>query len=156
MIFGMPRAVTAEGVRRNLHAYGLARDQLLIALARRARLSHIDLHALEHLEEAGPLTPRDLEVRLGLTSGAVTALIDRLERAGWTTRTPNPADRRSVFVDLSDGAYDISGVSLAAFHAELAAITNRLAPGDRAVIASFLARVTAAARTAGVALRDER
>ena len=61
------------------------------ALARRAGIGATDLDALEHLEADGPLTQRDLGERLSLTSGAVTMLVDRLERAGWMHRRPIPA-----------------------------------------------------------------
>jgi len=53
---------------------------------------------MDHLHEAGELTPGQLAERLCLTSGAVTALLDRLERLGWAKREPHPHDRRSVIV----------------------------------------------------------
>ena len=52
------------------------------------------LNALEH----GPKKPRDLALALGLTTGAVTSLIDRLERRGLVLRSPDPDDRRGVLV----------------------------------------------------------
>jgi DNA-binding MarR family transcriptional regulator len=115
-------------VGEQLHAFGLARDRLVLGLARSAGLSQADLHALEHIEAAGGLTPRDLQGRTGLSSGSVTALVDRLERAGWVVRSPNPADRRSVLVKLSAAA---------------------LSEDERAAVAAFLARVTDAAERAG-------
>ncbi len=61
-----------------------------------------DARALRFLAEKGPATPSALMVELGLTSGSVTALIDRLEREGFTKRRPKPDDRRSVVVELSE------------------------------------------------------
>jgi len=55
----------------------------------------------ENLEADGPLTQRDLGERLALTSGAITMLVDRLERAGWVHRRPHPGDRRYVLIELS-------------------------------------------------------
>jgi len=52
----------------------------------------------ENLEADGPLTQRDLGERLALTSGAITMLVDRLERAGWVHRRPHPGDRRYVLI----------------------------------------------------------
>lgn len=47
-----------------------------------------------------PVSPRDIIAHLGLTSGAGTALLDRLESAGYVRRIPNPDDRRSVLIVL--------------------------------------------------------
>ena len=85
----------------SLQRFGLARDQMRAALASGSGVSPADLDALEHLEAAGPLTQRQLGERLSLTSGAITMLVDRLERAGWVRRRPHPSDRRSVLVELS-------------------------------------------------------
>jgi DNA-binding MarR family transcriptional regulator len=52
----------------------------------------------EHLRLYGPLTPRDVGERVGLSSGAVTRLLDRLEARGFTTRADHPADRRKVLM----------------------------------------------------------
>ena len=132
-------------VRAQLHRFGLARDSLNIALARRVGLSQIDLHALEHLEEAGPLTPTAFQGRLGLSSGAVTALVDRLEAAGWVERATNPADRRSVLVRLSPRAGRAGAAELGAYHRAVGRAAGRLSASERRVVAGFLAEVTRAA-----------
>ena len=87
-----------------LQRFGLARDQMRAALASGTGISLADLDALEHLEAAGPLTQRQLGERLSLTSGAITMLVDRLERAGLVQRRPHPSDRRSVLVGLTEQA----------------------------------------------------
>ena len=46
------------------------------------------------------VTASELKTAVRLTSGTVTAMLDRLERAGLAARRPNPADRRSVLVSL--------------------------------------------------------
>src|SRR5690606_7234824 len=48
------------------------------------------------------LTPTELARHRMMTSGGMTAAIDRLERKGLATRTPNPADRRGSLVRLTD------------------------------------------------------
>jgi DNA-binding MarR family transcriptional regulator len=47
-------------------------------------------------------TPGELSSKLELSSGAMTNRIDRLERAGFVSRHPDPADRRGVRVELTD------------------------------------------------------
>ena len=57
--------------------------------------------ALGLLYHGGPHTPSDIGQRLNLTSGSVTALLDRLESAAFVTRSPNPEDRRSLLATLT-------------------------------------------------------
>jgi len=51
---------------------------------------------LGYLYHDGPRTPSEIGQRLNLTSGSVTALLDRLEAAAYVTRSQNPDDRRSL------------------------------------------------------------
>lgn len=64
-------------------------------------LHQTDQECLDLLDWAEPLTAGELAGHLGLTSGAVTGLIDRLEAGGWVRRERDPSDRRRVFVHLS-------------------------------------------------------
>ncbi len=50
----------------------------------------------------GPITPNDLATRLTLTTGSVTALLDRLQDANLVRRDPNPDDRRSILVSPTE------------------------------------------------------
>ena len=92
------RDLPSEDVASALHRFGLERDRLRTAQARRLGIAVADLDALEHLELAGPLTQRELAMRLLLSSGAVTFLVDRLEQAGLVRRQPHPTDRRTTLV----------------------------------------------------------
>ncbi|MDQ4133266.1 MAG: MarR family transcriptional regulator [Actinomycetota bacterium] len=69
------------------------------------RLSEGDYGVLVALRRAGAphrLTPTDLARQQMMTSGGMTAAIDRLERKGFVTRLPNPNDRRGSLVELTD------------------------------------------------------
>lgn len=69
------------------------------AVARRAGLNATDLQCLNLLSLDGPLTPTALAERSGISGGgAITAVIDRLERAGLASRTRDHVDRRKVLV----------------------------------------------------------
>ncbi|MFK4789321.1 MarR family transcriptional regulator [Microbacterium sp. ZW T5_56] len=69
------------------------------AVARSVALNSTDLQAVGLLLSEGPATPGELAARTGLTAGgAVTAMIDRLERAGYVTRSRDESDRRRVIV----------------------------------------------------------
>lgn len=60
-----------------------------------------DLAAMGHLYFEGPQAPGELSAWMGVTSGTMTALLRRVEKAGFLRRDPNPQDRRGVVVSLS-------------------------------------------------------
>lgn len=69
------------------------------AVAKSAGVNSTDLQCLGLLMSEGPATPGELAERTGLTAGgAITAVIDRLERDGYATRQRDPHDRRRVMV----------------------------------------------------------
>lgn len=59
-----------------------------------------DMQFLNLLELLGPMTPGVLAQCSGLSSGGVTVVLDRLEKAGYVRRSSNPTDRRSVLVNV--------------------------------------------------------
>jgi DNA-binding MarR family transcriptional regulator len=68
------------------------------AASHRLGLGGTDVRFLTLLELHGPLTPGRLSTLTGLTTGSVTGVIDRLERAGYVGRERDGADRRKVRV----------------------------------------------------------
>src|ERR1700756_1529666 len=73
--------------------------------AERLGVNHTDLHCLNAIENAGGLTAGELAAEGGLTTGAGAGVIDRLERAGFARRVPDPADRRRVKVEVTAEFY---------------------------------------------------
>jgi DNA-binding MarR family transcriptional regulator len=131
-----------------LQRFGLERDRMRAALAREARVTATDLDALEHLEADGPLTQRQLGERLALTSGAVTMLVDRLERAGWVRRRPHPTDRRYLLLELTPEIEERTPPGLADYHAAIRTLAASVPAGQRDHIVAFLQAAAAAASDA--------
>ena len=73
--------------------------------AERLGLNRTDLHAVNIIENSGGLTAGELATEAGLTSGAVTGVIDRLERAGYARRVADPDDRRRVKLEVTPKFY---------------------------------------------------
>ncbi len=64
-----------------------------------------DLHCLNIVENRGGVTAGALAAEAGLTSGAVTGVVDRLERAGYARRVRDATDRRRVQIEVTDHFY---------------------------------------------------
>lgn len=95
------------------------------AVTDRGGLPPTDLEALDVLARQGPMPAGRLAELTGLTTGSVTALVDRLERRGYARREPDPADRRRVIVtaDLERAGRDLGPIyaAMAAAMGELLA-----------------------------------
>jgi DNA-binding MarR family transcriptional regulator len=68
------------------------------AVAQRLGINSTDLECLDQIVLRGPLAAGALAEATGLTTGAITGVIDRLEKAGFARREQDPEDRRRVLV----------------------------------------------------------
>jgi len=73
------------------------------SVAGRLGLNTTDLKALDLASGIDPLTPSKLAELTGLTTGAITGVIDRLEKAGFVRRQRDSIDRRSVIIKWIPG-----------------------------------------------------
>lgn len=100
----MPQTRKFERIRpleRALHRVGEAERRLRQAAAEELGIGSTDLDTLLLLDEYGALATGRIAEALAITTGAVTGLVDRLERAGWVERARHETDRRQVLVELS-------------------------------------------------------
>ena len=74
------------------------------ALARTLGINRTDTRCLDIVDRHQRVTAGQLAEEAGLTTGAVTAVLDRLERAGLVRRVPDDEDRRRVWVTLTADA----------------------------------------------------
>jgi DNA-binding MarR family transcriptional regulator len=94
------RAEVIEGLRRAMQRGTMWTVLLHHATASRAGINMTDAQCINLLVLDGPQTPGHLAQSMGITTGgAITAVIDRLERAGYVRRTRDPRDRRRVIVE---------------------------------------------------------
>ena len=78
--------------------YGVQLTQFRNAMNEWAGINATDMECLRLLFLKGVSTPSELARHTGLTSGAATAMLDRLEKAGLIERQPNPDDRRGTLI----------------------------------------------------------
>jgi DNA-binding MarR family transcriptional regulator len=94
------RDVPEEAIR-NLRALILAGERYRQALSEHVGLGVTETQAVSYLTVHGDRGQNELATDLGLSSGASTALVDRLERQGIAERYPHPSDRRRTLVRLT-------------------------------------------------------
>ncbi len=86
---------------REFRASGNLDDAFDSLAAKELGVSETDLHCLNIIENSGGLSAGQLAIQAGLTAGAVTGVIDRLEKAGYARRVSDSADRRRVGVEVT-------------------------------------------------------
>jgi DNA-binding MarR family transcriptional regulator len=104
-------------------------------------LSSADTLALFHLANE-PLSASTLGERLGLTSGSVTALVDRLTERKMVKRRPSDSDRRMVYVEMTKAGHAASWKQLMHFVMSVEQAAASLSPGEQRTVAHFLATLT--------------
>jgi DNA-binding MarR family transcriptional regulator len=111
------------------------------AVADRLGMNPTDLQCLNILSETGPVAAGRLAEETGLTTGAVTGVIDRLERAGYAWRERDPNDKRRVIVHpLLDRAGHEIGPLYASIGQSFAEMCSRYDEGELALILDFVTR----------------
>jgi DNA-binding MarR family transcriptional regulator len=78
--------------------YGVNLTHFRNAMSEWAGLNATDMECLRLLFQKGVASPSELARHTGLTSGATTAMLDRLEKVGLIERRPNPNDRRGTLI----------------------------------------------------------
>ena len=143
----------APATVHRLRALTLLLDSAGAAFAACNGLSSTDVRALVCLldqERVGvPASPTWLAGQLGVTTASVTALLDRLERAGHVRRVPRSDDRRRVDVRVEDSARDLGWAFFGPLIDATAAVLARRSADERAVVDAFLDDMVAAVAAAG-------
>jgi DNA-binding MarR family transcriptional regulator len=134
----------------------LATDLYDEAVCEALGINRTDLRVLDILERSGPLAAGKLAARAGLSPGAMTASIDRLEGAGHARRVRDTSDRRRITVEITPAtrtrAQELYGPVNQAYGAVLSGLTLR----DLERIREYWQRILDAAETQLARLRAER
>jgi DNA-binding MarR family transcriptional regulator len=108
------------------------------------------LAVIEGAETA--LTPSQISERTFSSSATMTSTLDALERLGWARRVPNPDDRRSVLVEISEDGQAVADRFLPGIRTFEQAVLRHLTRAERAALVKLLGKVLTG--TAEVAAAD--
>ena len=112
------------------------------AVARRLGLNITDGECLSLLSIKGISTPTELARYTGLTSGSATTMLDRLERAQFIRRKPNPEDRRGVLIEITKKWSETAGPLVRGVQQAHLELIASYSDEELETIADFLTRFT--------------
>jgi DNA-binding MarR family transcriptional regulator len=143
-----------QGVVRALRRVNFQGSIFGQTVAIRLGLSESDIDALELLIDTGASTAGRLAELMGLTTGAVTRVIDRLEQAGYVRRESDPTDRRRVVVEVVPERVATIESLLDSLERAAAQEVERYSPEQLALINDFLSRMADLTQTESTRLRS--
>lgn len=149
----MDKRQSIEGVVRALRRVNFQGSIFGQTIAIRLGLSESDIDALELLIDTGAATAGKLSEVMGLTTGAVTRVVDRLEQAGYVRRVTDPADRRRVVVEVIPERVATIESLLESLERAAAEEVDRYSPEQLATINDFLSRMATLTQSESARLR---
>lgn len=112
------------------------------ATSRKLGLNATDAECLSFLMIKGVATPTELANYTGLTTGSATAMLDRLEKANFITRKPNPNDRRGVLIEPHKHYMEVAGPLVAGVQKAHLDLLTTYSDQQLETITDFLTRFT--------------
>jgi DNA-binding MarR family transcriptional regulator len=155
----MPRSTHSklhQDLEAGFSAMSTAAIMLHDTVARQLGLNATDHKCMGLLCQRGPLSAGALAEMTGLTTGAVTGIITRLEEAGYVRRAPNPADARSVIVEPIDAAEFLRmiGRLLGPLRTRMNELVGRYTKKDLHMILRFMTEAVQISRVETVRLAE--
>lgn len=122
-------------------------------IASRLGVNDTDLRCLDLLNLRGAVTAGVLAEELGLTTGAVTTVIDRLEKSGYAARTRSEQDRRTVLIELTPDASPRISAFFSALQKEQDKALADYSDAELHFLIAFFNRMQEAAQRSAVRLK---
>lgn len=129
---------SAEDITWQTRRLDLAMMDLMSALSRAVGITVLEMIALEHLDHEGTVGPSELARRLQVTTGAVTALADRLAESGHLERAPHPTDRRRIMLKRTQKADDDLTEEIGPMALQILELAEAMSDEDRQAVGRFL------------------
>ena len=127
------------------------------SVAMRLGLNATDHRCLEMILRRGPMTAKALSEEARLTTGAITGIVDHLEKAGYVERVENPSDRRSIIIRPLITQKEMEkkiGDAMVPYRAAISELFGKYDADQTAAIVDFLGRFVQVLKTQSSNLRD--
>ena len=136
------REYSARDVAMAVRRLDLMMSQMHLEMCERLGLSAGELLALAHLSVAGPLGPTELTHRLHMTTGAMTAMLDRLAERDFVVREPHATDRRRIMVRLTSEGRDRIFTQVHGMANEVVTAAESLGQQERRAVVSYIETIS--------------
>lgn len=123
--------------------YGISTVLFRNAVGAKLGVNVTDMECLALLFFKGIASPTELSRYTGLSSGATTAMLDRLENAKLIKRRPNPTDRRGVLIEVEQSSVKTVGPLFASTRQAQNDLMGCYSKAELALLAEFFERFTA-------------
>lgn len=136
--------LATEGIVERIQKLNRYLDRALNETLAEFSLNRGEWHLLGTLRRSGPpyrRSPGQLVEEMGLSSGAMTNRLDRLESAGLIRRLPDPSDRRALQVELTDAGWQSWQDSVGAQARKEAMVAAALDPDEKEQLNTLLRRL---------------
>ena len=128
-------------VNMGAREYGISTVLFRHAVGEILGVNVTDMECLALIFFKGLATPSELARYTGLTSGATTAMLDRLEKAHLIERHPNPQDRRGTLILLTNERTEEVGAMFAAGREAIDRLTSSYSESELETIADYFKRL---------------
>ena len=152
----MAKSDLIEKVILGARQYGISNVLFRNVIGGRLGLNVTDMECLGLLFHKGVSTPSELARQTGLSSGATTAMLDRLEKSGLIERGPNPDDRRGVLITLQRAGAERMGPWFESARRAQDEIVAGYTEAELKVLVDFFERSTAMWEQERMKLQEER
>ena len=136
----MTKADLIEKVILGARQYGISNVLFRNKVGERLGVNVTDMECLGLLFHKGVATPSELSKQTGLSSGATTAMLDRLEKSGLIERRPNPDDRRGTLIVLLKSGMEKVGPLFASARRAQQELVSSYTEAELKVLADFFER----------------
>jgi DNA-binding MarR family transcriptional regulator len=138
----MAKKDLVEKVILGARQYGISNVLFRNMIGERLGVNVTDMECLGLLFHKGIATPSELARHTGLTSGATTAMLDRLEKSGLIERRPNPDDRRGILIVLLDSGKEKVGPWFTSARQAQNELVSSYTEAELVVLSDFFERST--------------
>jgi DNA-binding MarR family transcriptional regulator len=141
--FGGEGALPSGDLRARVQQLSVRQQRFQKYLAQSLQVDQHGLETMGRLMSAGPSTPTELARRVGLSTAAMSLVLNRLKSAGHIDRQPHPSDGRKLVVTASEESSDEAQDRLLPMIEGVESLVESLSDPDRATIEAFLDRLIA-------------
>ncbi|MHB1640895.1 MAG: MarR family winged helix-turn-helix transcriptional regulator [Candidatus Dormibacteria bacterium] len=140
---GEPQSAEVQVALRALRDLAATLQRHTEATSKYLGMSWTEVRTLNFVSRRGAVTPTELSVYLGVTSGGVTGIIDRLESSGHLRRTDDRHDRRKIRIEVTDSAREVARRSLGSLTESLGDLLSSKSAEELELLSTLLGEVEA-------------